>query len=96
MLTTTEADAALAAMPRYWMRQQGTPLYEAMWAYLDGKPLGSAEIGLIREYLIGVINAPLWAGRLIHELRWKARKIDTPSSITIWLDLANQAGIDPI
>ena len=80
----------------YWMNETSGVLAPAVEAYLMGHPLAPEHVAAIRAYLRQWIAAPDWRGPLIGELRLSVEGIDSRAAITRWLDLADEAGIDPL
>ena len=88
----------LRTVAQYWMNQPITRQHYAIWRFLDGHALGSREVGLIRDYLLGFIGCPLWRargerGERVRALWRSALVIDTPSAISVWLYHAEKQGI---
>jgi hypothetical protein len=46
-------------VPRYYKRE-GTPIYTAVRAFIDGLMLAPSEFGLVKEYLRHWVMAPRW------------------------------------
>ena len=80
--------------PRFWMYETTGVLAPVIEAYLRGKWLDEAEIGVMRAYLRQWIMAPVWKG--VDELRASVSLIRTRSDIHSWLDAALDEGIDPL
>jgi hypothetical protein len=84
------------APPGFWMYKQGGELQPAIVAYLNQRPLTLRQIELIRLYLKQWIEAPIWFGDLIEELRRDVDRIQFSIDIRDWLRKADEAGIDPL
>jgi hypothetical protein len=85
-----------SAIPSYWMNETGPVLRPAVKAYLGHQPLTTAQIAAIRGYLRQWIEAPVWHGPAIDELRRAIDGLDTRQAIEKWLELALEAEIDPL
>jgi len=86
----------ISAPPGFWMNETSGVLRPAVEAYLKHEPMSPEQIGAMRAYLRQWINADAWAGPLIDPLRTGIDLIATRADITRWLDLAMDAGIDPL
>jgi hypothetical protein len=86
------------------MYEQGGQLVPAVRRFLEGIPLSSRDILLIRAYLVQWIASPLWTmnpaidekGRkAIEDLRSRAGSIFSEQAILKWVFDAVAQGIDP-
>jgi hypothetical protein len=82
--------------PGYWMNEQSGKLKPAVLAYLKGEKLDDVQIGFIRAYLRQWIDAPMWQGDEIEELRQSVLGVCDRATIKDWLDDALKANIDPL
>jgi hypothetical protein len=82
--------------PGYWMNETGGRLRPAIEAYLKDQPLDEAEIATIRAYLRQWIDAPVWHGPAINDLRARIDDLTSRQAIRQWLDDAAEADIDPL
>jgi hypothetical protein len=84
------------AVPHFWMNEASGVLRPAVEAYLHGERMTPEQIGAMRGYLRQWIEADVWRGPLVDVLRTKVDDIITQGDISAWLDLADDAGIDPL
>jgi hypothetical protein len=84
------------AVPHFWMNEASGVLRPAVEAYLHGERMTPEQIGAMRGYLRQWIEADVWRGPLVDVLRTAVEDIQTQSDISRWLDLAADAGIDPL
>jgi hypothetical protein len=64
--------------------------------YLNDKELTPADVIVMRAYLRQWIAGATWTGPHIKTLRRLADDIATAEDIHSWLDIAEDAGIDPL
>lgn len=86
----------MTLIPGYWMNETGPVLQPAVRAYLNRQPLTTAQIAAIRGYLRQWIDAPVWHGPAIDQLRRAIDGLDTRQAIDKWLVRAREAEIDPL
>jgi hypothetical protein len=65
-------------------------------AYLKHEPLDDGQIAAIRAYLRQWIDAPVWHGPAINDLRAGIDGLTSRQAIRQWLDEAAEAEIDPL
>jgi hypothetical protein len=82
--------------PKFWMHEQGGRLEPAIWALLEGDQLSDDQIPLVRAYLRQWIDALVWQGPAIDELRRGVDGLTTTEAIRRWLGDALRMGIDPL
>jgi hypothetical protein len=78
------------------MNETSGVLEPVVKAYLTKEKMNSDQISLMRMYLCQWINASVWAGPEIDELRALADSISTVKDIDAWLLRALDSGIDPL
>jgi hypothetical protein len=83
-------------IPGYWMNETGPALQPAVKAYLKHEPLDDGQIAAIRAYLRQWIDAPVWHGPAINDLRAGIDGLTSRQAIRQWLDEAAEAEIDPL
>jgi hypothetical protein len=81
--------------PGFWMNERGGELHDAVEAYLFNAVLAPNHIDRLREYLRQWIAAD-WQGPLIAELRAAIDGLTSREAIERWLNLALEAGLDPL
>jgi hypothetical protein len=82
-------------MPGFWMYETSGVLRPAVEAYLNGKAMTPDQIGAMRAYLRQWIEGP-WQGPGIAPLRAAIDTITDRASLSVWLDEAAEADIDPL
>ena len=82
--------------PAYWMHETTGVLRPAVEAYLHGERMTPDQIAAMRAYLRQWIADDNWEGPLIDPLRTMVNDIRTQTDISRWLDLADDAAIDPL
>jgi hypothetical protein len=83
-------------IPGYWVNETSGQLKPAIEAYLFGKSMTEAQIAAMRAYLRQWIEAPLWQGAEVHELRRRIDNLVSYQAIGDWLRDADAIGIDPL
>ena len=83
-------------IPGYWMNETSGRLRPAIEAYVKGDALNEAEIAAIRAYLRQWIEAPVWQGPAINDLRAGIDGLVSRQAIHDWLADAVEAEIDPL
>lgn len=83
-------------MPGYWMHETSGVLRPVVTAYLEGKPLTTYQVSLMRNYLRQWIEHPEWMGENIDLLRATVGSLRNRRDIENWLEVAERAGIDPL
>jgi hypothetical protein len=81
--------------PGYWMYETSGVLRPAIEAYVKHEPMSLGQIAAMRAYLRQWIAAD-WRGPLIAELRNGIGDLTTREAISRWLDMALDAGLDPL
>jgi hypothetical protein len=71
-------------------------LRPAVLAYINGEPLTPEHIAALRAYLRQWIDAPLFIGPAIDELRAGVDGLTDRAAIDAWLHLALTEGVDPL
>ena len=93
----TAPTATASGAPGFWMYEQSGILAPVVIAYLKGdENLSVKDIGIMRAYLRQWINAPVWRGEAIDQLRRQIDLIQTRKDIDTWLDCAELEGIEPL
>jgi hypothetical protein len=83
--------------PRYWRYETSGVLAPVVTAYIQGRELTEAEVGVMRAYLRQWILAPVWAGDSeLRALRENVERIRTRRDIDAWLMAALDEGHDPL
>lgn len=82
--------------PGYWMHETSGVLRPVIKDYLDGNDLSPQQCSTMRAYLRQWIAAPVWQGAFIDELRRSVNALTSRDAIEVWLDAAEQVGIDPL
>lgn len=82
--------------PGYWMHETSGVLRPAVMAYLEGDDMTPEHIAAMRAYLRQWIEAPAWRGFIVDDLRRTLDGLTSRPAIREWLDLADEAGIDPL
>lgn len=88
--------SAVLAAPGYWMYEASGVLRPAVEAYLFGQTLTGEHIAYLRAYFRQWIAAPGFQGPEVETLRRTIDGLTTRRAIRDWLDLALDAGIDPL
>jgi hypothetical protein len=88
--------ADVRAVPGYWMGETSGVLRPAVAAYLNGEPMTAAQIAAMRAYLRQWIAAPVWQGPTIAALRAAVDDLTNRNAIERWIDIAIDAGLDPL
>jgi hypothetical protein len=91
-------------LPFYWEDEVSGELRKAIHAYLDhavdGKPITSAQITLMVDYLTHWVCAPCWDSEAfeveLKNLRATVRGLTTPTAIHDWIHQALDIGMDPL
>lgn len=83
-------------MPGFWRYEVSGALRPVIVAYLTGAAIDAAGIALMRGYLRQWIEAPVWHGPSIEQLRAEVDGLTSRAAIAAWLDRAELAGIDPL
>lgn len=78
------------------MKETSGVLAAVIERYLNHKPLDSYELAIMRAYLRQWIMAPGWTGVDVEELRKAVELIETQRELERWLEVALDAGIDPL
>ena len=82
--------------PKYWRTETSGVLIPLMETYLAGEPLDQKQVITMRAYLRQWIYSPVWIGQKIDTLRRRIDLIETNKDVRDWLELALDAGIDPL
>lgn len=91
--------------PRYWMHETSGVLAPVIRAYLNRLPFGPVEVATMRAYLRQWINSPTWdmnphidenGKARLEMLRQMIPEIRTRENVDQWLQIAMEAGIDPL
>lgn len=82
--------------PGYWMHETSGVLRPAVEAYLNGEELTSFQVVYLRAYLRQWINSPMWQGEAVDTLRSWVNELRDRQSISRWLLVAGEEGIDPL
>jgi hypothetical protein len=90
------AAAVIEKGPGFWMYETSGMLRPAVEAYLRGETMTPDQIAAMRAYLRQWIAAPVWAGTDVQQLRDGIDGLTDRKAISRWLDLAVDAGIDPL
>jgi len=100
-MTFDLSDAMRRLAPKYWRDETSGRLRETVDAYLSGRKLTTAEIGLLRWYLHQWVSAPIWKANPhgvpedFDELVRSAETLSTREEISRWIHRALDFGIDP-
>lgn len=86
----------MTATPDYWMDERSGVLRPAVEAYLKDGEMTAMEVAAMRAYLRQFIDADVWKGPVIGELRRRINDLTSRQAIEVWLDDAIDAGIDPL
>ena len=84
------------AGPGYWMHETSGVLRPAVEKYLTEVELAPSEIAALRSYLRQWIESDLWFGEDVTKLRGMIDGLVDRASIAAWIDLAVEAGCDPL
>jgi hypothetical protein len=81
----------------YWQYETSGVLRPAVEAYLRGGHMTAMHVAAMRAYLRQWIatGAP-WRGPEIDRLRADVERLTSRAEIKIWLDRADEEGIDPL
>lgn len=83
--------------PGYWKDETSGALRPAVEAYLAGGEMTPEQIAAMRAYLRQWINAPGWVGGgVLTGLRISVDILQSRDQIAVWLDRADEIGIDPL
>lgn len=82
--------------PRYWRDETSGVLQPAVFAYLNGDPMSAEQVAAMRAYLRQWIDAPVWAGPAVADLRHAIDHLVDREDIGRWLAIAEDNGIDPL
>jgi hypothetical protein len=83
-------------VPGYWTNETSGVLHAAVGAYLFSDTLSAEQIAALRAYFRQWIAAPGFSGPKIEALRQTVDGLTTLDAIDDWLDLAIEAGVDPL
>jgi hypothetical protein len=83
-------------MTGYWMDETSGRLRPAVEAYLRDEPMSQEHIAALRAYLRQWIADPGRRGPLIAALRNSIDDLTSRETIERWLNIALDAGIDPL
>jgi hypothetical protein len=78
------------------MDEQSGVLRPAIEAYLHGERMTAGQIDAMRGYLRQWVMLGDWRGPLVDVLRTMVTDIWSQTDISRWLDLADDAGLDPL
>lgn len=82
-------------VPGYWTNEQSGVLAPVVMRYLAGYWLNAEELGIMRGYLRQWMRGN-FGGPIAAELRVSLDEITDTASLRAWLDLALEAGVDPL
>lgn len=82
--------------PGYWKHETSGVLRPVVERYLHGETLDVAEVLTMRAYLRQWIAAPGFVGAEVEALRASVDTIVDMPSLHRWLELALDAGVDPL
>lgn len=82
--------------PGYWMHETSGVLRPAVEAYLSGRVLNDAEIGIMRDYLSQWMTQGDWKGSDVEVLIVALPALRTREDLERWLAAADKRGIDPL
>lgn len=86
----------VSSFPGYWMHEVSGELRPAIMAYLLGARMTDKQVATMRAYLRQWINARVWRGTDIDELRQGIDALTSVDAIDAWLTRALDVGIDPL
>jgi hypothetical protein len=78
------------------MHETSGVLRPAVAAYLNGEEMTAEQIATMRAYIRQWINALVWQGAEIDNLRLMVAGITDRDRLKFWLDEALAVGIDPL
>lgn len=91
--------------PKFWRHETSGILEGPIMRYLEGQPVSSEDVRLIRLYLEQWIDSPVWlmnpsadatAKAELEKLRQSARRITSRKDIDAWIEAGMDLGIDPL
>lgn len=82
--------------PCYWQYETTGTLRPVIKAYLTGDEMTDEQIAAMRAYLRQWIEAPVWKGDVIEDLRQALDGLTSRDAIAAWLATAMDNGIDPL
>ncbi len=94
--THSDSSPSCSGAPGYWMHEASGVLRPAVMAYLEGAEMTAGQIAAMRAYLRQWIAAPVWRGLGVDQLRQTVEEIKSRTDIRLWMDEAEEAGIDPL
>jgi hypothetical protein len=97
------AKLVTGAGPRGWREETTGRLAAAIRSYKDGAELSEREVSWIRVYLRQWIEAPIWdcepgfrsGSTRLAELRKGIGRLKSAVEIRVWLNLAQENGMNP-
>jgi hypothetical protein len=92
----------LSDAPKYWMHETSGVLQPVIERFLNDQRLTDQEVAIFRAYLVRWIDSPVWdqnphgTGDDLRMLRDAAKVVKNTTEIRIWLERAEQFGVDPL
>jgi hypothetical protein len=86
----------VSEIPGYWRNETSGILRPAVEAYLRGEVLTVQHISAMRAYCRQWITSRYFIGPGVEELRRRVDGLTTRQAIEDWMDLADEAGCDPL
>ncbi len=83
-------------VPGYWMNETSGVLRPAVEAYLNGQPMTSQQIGVMRAYLRQWMQGSWEPDKEVEKLRHAINVITTRETLSQWLEAALAIQIDPL
>lgn len=91
-----EGREEVSGIPGYWMNETSGALRPAVLAYLAGDEIKPEHIMAMRAYLRQWIAAPGFCGPQVEQLRADVDFVASRKSLNEWINLAIDAGVDPL
>ncbi len=80
----------------YWLHETSGVLRPAVEAYLRNEPMTAIQIAAMRAYLRQWVEASVWRGPGVGDLRKCVDTLTSRKAIDDWLHAALDLGIDPL
>ncbi len=95
-MSNSSTSREIAFTPGYWMNETSGVLRPAVEAYLCRKWMTPEQVAAMRAYLRQWMEKGDWRGSGARQLLSLVDEIRTAADISVWLNLAEQRGIDPL
>jgi hypothetical protein len=88
--------------PRYWMNETSGVLKPVIERFLNDQQLTDQEVSIFRAYIMQWIDSPAWdanpegGGHELRMLRDAAKVVRNTTELRLWLQRAEEFGVDPL